>query len=330
MAPVGGLASTHGRPSRRTRFGCRVEPAGDHRRGRRAAADGRDRGRRLRPARRRRPRSRAERAGIPAIAVPAVGHEPRGDYDARLADIVAAHGPELVVLAGWMRILTMAFLGWFPDAVINLHPALPGELPGHPRHRAGAGTRPCAGERTRTGVMVHRVPDEGVDDGPVLGHGRRADPARRHPRRRSPPASTPPSTPCSSTRSPRLVPDRRSDMTTAHNDALFDRFEALTFDDVVDRAGLLRDAARRRRHLGHVRRRHHAGGPARLGGDGQGHRGAHGDRHGPPRRHRRDPPQPVDRRPGGRGAEGQAQPERDDHRSRSRCRRRRCCTRPRS
>ena len=38
--------------------------------------------------------------------------------------------PDLIVLAGWMRILTNAFLGWFPDEVINLHPALPGELPG--------------------------------------------------------------------------------------------------------------------------------------------------------------------------------------------------------
>jgi len=71
------------------------------------------------------------------------------------------------VLAGWMRVLTMSFLGWFPRRVVNLHPARPGELPGtHAIERAWQ--EALAGERTETGVMVHLVPDEGVDDGPVL------------------------------------------------------------------------------------------------------------------------------------------------------------------
>ena len=62
----------------------------------------------------------------------------------------------------------MSFLGWFPERVVNLHPALPGELPGtHAIERAWH--EALAGERTATGVMVHLVPDEGVDDGPVLG-----------------------------------------------------------------------------------------------------------------------------------------------------------------
>ena len=66
-----------------------------------------------------------------------------------------------------MRILTLSFLGRFPDRVVNLHPALPGELPGtHAIERAWH--EALAGERTRTGVMVHLVPDEGVDSGPVL------------------------------------------------------------------------------------------------------------------------------------------------------------------
>ena len=81
--------------------------------------------------------------------------------------MVAGFGPDFVVLAGWMRILTMNFLGWFPDRVVNLHPALPGELPGiHAIERAWH--EALAGERTRTGVMVHLVPSESVDDGPVL------------------------------------------------------------------------------------------------------------------------------------------------------------------
>lgn len=111
---------------------------------------------------------RAARAGVPAVHVPAVSGEARADYDARLADVVAGFGPDWVVLAGWMRILTMSFLGWFPNRVVNLHPARPGELPGtHAIDRALDEAR--RGLRTSTGVMVHLVPDEGVDDGPVLG-----------------------------------------------------------------------------------------------------------------------------------------------------------------
>lgn len=110
---------------------------------------------------------RAAAAGIPAVHVARQDGERRADYDARLADVVAGFGPDFVVLAGWMRILTMSFLGWFPDRVVNLHPARPGEFPGtRAIERAWAEFE--AGGRTRTGVMVHLVPDEGVDDGPVL------------------------------------------------------------------------------------------------------------------------------------------------------------------
>ena len=110
---------------------------------------------------------RAADAGVPSVHAGRRANEARADYDARLADIVAGFGPDLVVLAGWMRILTNAFLGWFPDRVVNLHPARPGELPGtHAIERAWQ--EALAGERTKTGVMVHLVPDEGIDDGPVL------------------------------------------------------------------------------------------------------------------------------------------------------------------
>ena len=110
---------------------------------------------------------RAADAGVPSVHVGRHENEARTDYDARLTDIVAGFAPDLVVLAGWMRILTKDFLGWFPERVVNLHPALPGELPGtHAIERAWQ--EALAGERTRTGVMVHLVPDEGVDDGPVL------------------------------------------------------------------------------------------------------------------------------------------------------------------
>jgi len=111
---------------------------------------------------------RADAAGVPAVHVGVHPDEDRGDYDARLADVVAGFDPDLVVLAGWMRILTMSFLGWFPSRVVNLHPALPGELPGT-RAIERAWDEALAGTRATTGAMVHLVPDEGVDDGPVLG-----------------------------------------------------------------------------------------------------------------------------------------------------------------
>jgi formyltetrahydrofolate-dependent phosphoribosylglycinamide formyltransferase len=111
---------------------------------------------------------RADAAGVPAVHVGVHPGEERSDYDARLADVVAGFDPDLVVLAGWMRILTMSFLGWFPQRVVNLHPALPGELPGTAAIER-SWQEAVDGTRTHTGVMVHLVPDEGVDDGPVLG-----------------------------------------------------------------------------------------------------------------------------------------------------------------
>lgn len=111
---------------------------------------------------------RALAVGIPAISMMPEPGELRTAYDARLADAVERHRPDLVVLAGWMRILTAGFLDRFPGQVINLHPALPGELPGT-RAIERAYDEFRAGRRHRTGVMVHLVPDEGVDVGPVLG-----------------------------------------------------------------------------------------------------------------------------------------------------------------
>jgi phosphoribosylglycinamide formyltransferase 1 len=111
---------------------------------------------------------RAANAGVPFVHIAPHADEPRADYDARLADLVSGFDPNWVVLAGWMRILSMSFLGWFPGMVVNLHPALPGELPGvNAIERAWREAQ--LGERDHTGVMVHLVPDEGVDAGPVLG-----------------------------------------------------------------------------------------------------------------------------------------------------------------
>ncbi len=111
---------------------------------------------------------RACQAGIPAVAVPKPREQDRRLYDQELAIRVAAYRPDWVVLAGWMRILSTQFLDRFPNRVINLHPALPGTFPGTDAIQA-AFEAFQAGAIRQTGVMVHLVPDEGVDCGPVLG-----------------------------------------------------------------------------------------------------------------------------------------------------------------
>ncbi len=118
----------------------------------------------------------AQRAGIPVSYWPlspylaACGPEPddgRRRYDADLAGAVADSEPDLVVLAGWMHVLSSAFLDRFPNRVVNLHPALPGQFPGASAI-ADAWSAYQSGLIDRTGAMVHYVPDEGVDDGPVI------------------------------------------------------------------------------------------------------------------------------------------------------------------
>lgn len=110
---------------------------------------------------------RAVRANIPAIARPKLKTQDRAAYDTELASLLAFFNPDWVVLAGWMRLLSSNILDRFPNQVVNLHPALPGTFPGtHAIERAFQAHR--RGEIEHTGVMVHLVPDEGVDSGPVL------------------------------------------------------------------------------------------------------------------------------------------------------------------
>jgi len=110
---------------------------------------------------------RARAAGVPAFCLPKPAGQSRREYDAGLAAQVGTFRPDWVVLAGWMRLLTSAFLDCFPSRVVNLHPALPGAFPGtNAIERAWQAYQ--RGEIGQTGVMVHLVPDEGVDSGPVL------------------------------------------------------------------------------------------------------------------------------------------------------------------
>ncbi len=111
--------------------------------------------------------TRAQNAGVEAVHFAKLENESRTEYDARLAVYVSTCLPDYVILAGWMRILSSSFLSVFPNRVINLHPALPNTFPGtHAIERAYEAYQ--SGEINHTGIMVHLVPDEGVDNGPVL------------------------------------------------------------------------------------------------------------------------------------------------------------------
>ena len=104
---------------------------------------------------------RAVLANIPVIIYPYTSFPTRELYDKNMASFLKTFNPDLIVLAGWMRILTKSFLDEF--IVINLHPALPGRFPG-----INAIKRAYDSKVEKTGVMVHYVPDEGVDTGPVI------------------------------------------------------------------------------------------------------------------------------------------------------------------
>lgn len=114
---------------------------------------------------------RAAKAGIPARVHALKPYRDAGrsreEYDADLAELVREAKPDWVVLAGWMHILSDEFLRHFPYRVVNLHPALPGQFPGA-NAIAEALEAFQAGRIKKTGVMVHLVPDEQVDRGPVI------------------------------------------------------------------------------------------------------------------------------------------------------------------
>jgi len=104
---------------------------------------------------------RARERGLTAVAVP-FDRTDRAGWEARLADTVADHDVDLVVLAGFMRILGGAFLARWPGRVVNVHPSL---LPAF-RGADAVGDALAAGVHV-TGVTVHLV-DELVDHGPIL------------------------------------------------------------------------------------------------------------------------------------------------------------------
>jgi phosphoribosylglycinamide formyltransferase-1 len=106
--------------------------------------------------------ARAERAGIPTFTVRVKDHADRAAWDAALAKAVAEHRPDLVVSAGFMKILGPGFLAGVGAPMINTHPALLPSFPG----THGVADALAYGVKL-TGATVHIV-DEGMDTGPVL------------------------------------------------------------------------------------------------------------------------------------------------------------------
>ena len=105
---------------------------------------------------------RARDAGVAAAAFPLEDHAAREGRDRAMGDWLLERGTELVVLAGYMQLLSPSFLARFPQRVINVHPALLPAFPG-----LEAVEQALAYGVKVFGVTVHFV-DEGVDTGPVI------------------------------------------------------------------------------------------------------------------------------------------------------------------
>ena len=107
-----------------------------------------------------RAQERAEAAGIPVFTVRLKDFAERSDFDAAVGDAIASYEPDLVILAGYMKVLGPAVVRRFP--IVNTHPSLLPAFPG------GHAIADALGYGVKvSGVTVHWV-DEGVDTGPIL------------------------------------------------------------------------------------------------------------------------------------------------------------------
>jgi len=105
---------------------------------------------------------RARTAGIETAVFDLAGYRDREQRDAEMAEWLTERDVDLVVLAGYMHLLTEPFLAHFPERIVNVHPSLLPQFPG-----AHAIDDALAAGVEITGVTVHVV-DAGLDTGPVL------------------------------------------------------------------------------------------------------------------------------------------------------------------
>ncbi len=106
--------------------------------------------------------TRAERAGLPHRVIDHRHYDSRADFEQALTEALESHGVELVCLAGFMRVLTAAFVERWRDRLINIHPSLLPAFKGLDTHARAV----SAGVRF-AGCTVHFVRPE-VDDGPII------------------------------------------------------------------------------------------------------------------------------------------------------------------
>ena len=105
---------------------------------------------------------RAANAGIPTAVLDHRDYPDRTSYDLALAELIDAHQPELVVLAGFMRILTSAFVTRYAGKLLNIHPSLLPRYTGLHTHQ-----RALEAGDTEHGATVHFVTEE-LDGGPAI------------------------------------------------------------------------------------------------------------------------------------------------------------------
>lgn len=105
---------------------------------------------------------RADNAGIPSFAIPRDKQGDRKDYDRQLQDKIDEYKPDLIVLAGFMHVLSDEFVKHYEGSIINIHPSL------LPLYR-GTNTYQCAleAEEKHHGTSVHFVTHE-LDGGPLI------------------------------------------------------------------------------------------------------------------------------------------------------------------
>ncbi len=104
----------------------------------------------------------ARRHGVPALALDHRSHAERASFDAELRQHIDAHTPDVVVLAGYMRLLTEAFVAHYAGRLINIHPSLLPAFPGLDTHR-----RALAEGVKIHGCTVHFVTNQ-LDHGPII------------------------------------------------------------------------------------------------------------------------------------------------------------------
>ncbi|UKY37535.1 phosphoribosylglycinamide formyltransferase [Pantoea dispersa] len=106
--------------------------------------------------------TRAQLASVPAHALSAQDFADRDAFDRQLMQQIDAYAPDLVVLAGYMRILSPAFVAHYHDRLLNIHPSLLPKYPGLHTHRQA-----LANGDAEHGTSVHFVTDE-LDGGPII------------------------------------------------------------------------------------------------------------------------------------------------------------------